>query len=386
MGTKLKQWLPGWHWSPGRRKSVARESVAEVDYGRLALQLATAERISEELPAVLQQLQPVLNSRLPHHPGSIQILLSHPNHGESILHHGQQSKPASSYIAALHRQLSSNRGSSSPPLRITDGAHQWQVIARELAHSEQQRFWLLFAFEGEIPALEQLNWRTCDLERCLQQGIEAWVQREEKVREALQAERAIYAAELHDSLAQILGYLRLKSARLHKQCQAEEYAALQAITEELASCTHCAYRQTRELITTARLTQQSESLSQGVINSIREFEQQSAIVFELDNRLQRNLLSPQQTLQALYIIRESLSNVVRHSHATHARVTLSLQGKLLQATIEDNGTGIDPQAARPDSFGLQIMRERAERIGGTLNITPRPAGGTSVCLQLDLDH
>jgi nitrate/nitrite-specific signal transduction histidine kinase len=131
---------------------------------------------------------------------------------------------------------------------------------------------------------------------------------------------------------------------------------------------------------------QSDNLSQGVINSIKEFEHQSAIVFELDNRLPLNMLSPQQSMQMLYIVRESLSNIVRHSHATHARVVLLLKtSSLIHIHIEDNGTGIDPEAARSDSFGLQIMKERADRIGATLMINNRPEGGTRVDLSLDLE-
>jgi len=130
---------------------------------------------------------------------------------------------------------------------------------------------------------------------------------------------------------------------------------------------------------------QSESLSQGVTNSVREFEQQSAIVFELDNRLPANLLPPKQSIQILYIIRESLSNIVRHSHASHARVRLILKDpRKLHIQVEDNGTGIDFAAARSDSFGLQIMHERAERVGAKLQISQRHDGGTLVQLDMDI--
>ena len=183
----------------------------------------------------------------------------------------------------------------------------------------------------------------------------------------------------------MLGYLRTKSAKLDKLCQQEQFEELKPITEDLAAYTHCAYRQTRELITSSRLTMQTENLSQGVVNSIQEFEQQSAIVFELDNRMQLNVLSPKQSMQILYIIRESLSNIVRHSHASHSRVMLNLKNsRFLQVVVEDNGTGIDPEAARRDSFGMQIMQERAERIGAEFNITNRSGGGTRTELNLDL--
>lgn len=180
-----------------------------------------------------------------------------------------------------------------------------------------------------------------------------------------------------------MGYLRLKSAKLDKLCQKDSYQDLKPITEDLAAYTHCAYRQTRELITSSRLTMQTDNLAEGVVNSIKEFEQQSAIVFELDNRMQLNLLTPKQSMQILYIVRESLSNIVRHSHASHSRIAIKLSdNQHLQVIIEDNGKGIDSTATRSDSFGLQIMQERAARIGAKLTISHRKGGGTQTELLL----
>ncbi len=165
-------------------------------------------------------------------------------------------------------------------------------------------------------------------------------------------------------------------------CQNPEYEALQSMTEDLAIQTQNAYRQTRELITSSRLAMQSDNLAQAIVNSITEFEQQSAIVFELDNRIPAKLLDAKESTQVLYIVRESLCNIVRHSHASHARVILRQRQESLQILIEDNGSGIDADAARPDSFGQQIMQERAKRIGGRLTISNRPQGGTRVELSL----
>jgi nitrate/nitrite-specific signal transduction histidine kinase len=235
-----------------------------------------------------------------------------------------------------------------------------------------------------MPSSEKLKWHLAAVENALSRGIEAWLKREEQLKSALRTERSIYAAELHDSLAQVLGYLRLKSARLDKLCQQAPYHELQPLSRDLAKYTHCAYRQTRELITASRLTLQTEKLSEGITNSVQEFEKQSAIVFELDNRLQADQLTPKIAMQILYIVRESLSNIVRHSHATHARVQVGQTAtQHLHIMIEDNGIGIDPEAARNDSFGLQIMRERAERIGAELKIVSDGNNGTRIELVLN---
>jgi nitrate/nitrite-specific signal transduction histidine kinase len=387
MATKLKQWLEGLDFSLSTRQSEQRRiEIKAPDLNDLAFELATANEISETLPDVLRELQKVMDDLFPKkEQAKLLILFSSPSTSETFLHHSDEMPPSSRFIQELHRTFTLNKAAKSEQIELSVKEKSWSIVPRQLMESNNLTIWLLFSFSDQLPGMEKIKWRTAAIEQTLTKGIKAWYQREQKVKNALQTERSIYAAELHDSLAQVLGYLRIKSAKLDKLCQQDQFEELKPITEDLAAYTHCAYRQTRELITSSRLTMQTENLSQGVVNSIQEFEQQSAIVFELDNRMQLNVLSPKQSMQILYIIRESLSNIVRHSHASHSRVMLNLKNsRFLQVVVEDNGTGIDPEAARRDSFGMQIMQERAERIGAELNITNRSGGGTRTELNLDL--
>ncbi len=386
MGINFRSW-PGIAGLFGLSRSQPTGSPAaqESTLDDLAFELATANEISETLPGVIRRCQQQLQQRLPAQPDArLLVLFSNSLTAESFLHHADEQPPAARLIQQLHRTFTLSKTTPATRFKLPLQDSELTVDPQPLLKTGNQEIWLLYTFRGEAPGEQQLIWRTSPIEQALKRGIGAWYQREEKVQAALKAERAIYAAELHDSLAQVLGYLRLKSARLDKLCQQPDYAELKPITEDLAAYTHCAYRQARELITSSRLTLQSESLSEGVINSIREFEQQSGIVFELDNRVQLNLLTARQSMQVLYIIRESLSNIVRHSHASHARVSMTLRNnRYLQILIEDNGQGINPDAARNDSFGIQIMHERAERINAELRIEPRPGGGTRTLLNLD---
>ena len=116
-----------------------------------------------------------------------------------------------------------------------------------------------------------------------------------------------------------------------------------------------------------------------LIRSVKEFEQRSGLVFELDNRAQSGYLSKRVAIQVLLIVREALSNSVRHAHATHVRIQLlpKNQGGLL-VRVDDNGWGIVQGDDSKASFGLDIMRERALRIDGHLNVGPLSGGGTRV--------
>jgi signal transduction histidine kinase len=86
-------------------------------------------------------------------------------------------------------------------------------------------------------------------------------------------------------------------------------------------------------------------------------------------------------LQLMRIVQEALTNVRKHSKATAVGVTFERNGNELRVTIADNGHGFEP-AHLPSTgwprFGLQTMRERAEAVGGTLDIDTAPGKGTRV--------
>lgn len=85
--------------------------------------------------------------------------------------------------------------------------------------------------------------------------------------------------------------------------------------------------------------------------------------------------------EALYrIAQEALHNIVKHAHATSAKLRLSeseiVTGVVLE--VSDNGVGFNPAQSFPGHLGLQSMRERLARLGGTLEITSTPGRGTQI--------
>jgi len=85
-------------------------------------------------------------------------------------------------------------------------------------------------------------------------------------------------------------------------------------------------------------------------------------------------LAPHNSLQVLRILQEALTNVLKHSCASHVQVRLTWAGAVLQAEVEDDGVGM-LEAPRAHSRGLHNMRTRAGRLGGTLTLDSR-AGQT----------
>jgi signal transduction histidine kinase len=82
-------------------------------------------------------------------------------------------------------------------------------------------------------------------------------------------------------------------------------------------------------------------------------------------------------VEMLAVVREALSNVVRHALATAVTVAVSVTGERLAVTITDDGAGTDP-AGRPEGQGLVNMRRRAEDRGGTFTLGPADGHGTVV--------
>jgi len=81
------------------------------------------------------------------------------------------------------------------------------------------------------------------------------------------------------------------------------------------------------------------------------------------------------------VLQEALNNVSRHSGASDAWIWLRFLPDSLELEVEDHGKGF-VAAKMQRGIGLVAMRERAELIGGTLAISPRPQGGTKVRLQI----
>ena len=192
-------------------------------------------------------------------------------------------------------------------------------------------------------------------------------------------ERNRMARELHDTLAHTLSALsvQLETARAYWDVDLE--AARQVLETSLAA-TRSGLQETRRALKALRAAPLEDL---GLLLALRRRAEESAartgvtLSLSLPERLPA--LSPA-VEQALYrIAQEALSNAVHHAGARSLTVELALDGDILSLLVADDGRGFDPQApAAGGHFGLPGMRERAQRIGGALQITSRPGSGTRV--------
>ena len=111
---------------------------------------------------------------------------------------------------------------------------------------------------------------------------------------------------------------------------------------------------------------------------MQEYRDRGALDIRLTNTLPASLLSPNEEIHVLQIVREALSNVIRHAQARQARVTLGLTEGQVQLQVEDDGQGIAGRLPGTHHYGLTIMRERALSLGGGLTVQSGQGGGTRI--------
>lgn len=200
---------------------------------------------------------------------------------------------------------------------------------------------------------------------------------------ALFEERSVIARELHDSLAQSLSYLKIQVTRLQlllsKDAPAEQ---ISAVVAELKSGLVNAYRQLRELLTTFRLRIDGRGLNAALEDTVREFAHRARFTIALDNRLLGMELTGNEEIHVLQVIREALTNVDHHAHAKQVSVTLErLADDRVRVRIEDDGIGIGHADPPRNHYGLVIMQDRAQSLGGELHVDRRESKGTRVELE-----
>ena len=204
---------------------------------------------------------------------------------------------------------------------------------------------------------------------------------EQSRRLSLLEERAALARELHDSLAQSLAYMKIQVSRLKPLVDNPGRGDdAKAVLEELREGLNSAYRQLRELLTTFRLRIEGEGLAAALQDTVGEFAARGDIPITLEVHLAGCILSANEEIHTLQIVREALSNVLHHAQAKRATVTVNCGSDgSVTAVIEDDGVGIRKMAG-VHHYGMTIMEERAKHLGGSLGVEQPPTAGTRVTL------
>ncbi len=208
---------------------------------------------------------------------------------------------------------------------------------------------------------------------------------------AVMKERQRIAREIHDSLAQSLGYLHLGLGALERRINAGQTAEVHAELTELRQAARDAYEEARQAIFGLRsMVSRSLGLIPTLTEYLHDWSRRTAITVDLKvDAAETMTLPPVVEVQLIRIVQEAMANVRRHARAKGVLVSIERDREFARVSIRDDGIGFDaPLLAGEgrDRFGMEMMRERAEAVGGKLSLTSRSGQGTTVEVQLPVDE
>ncbi|WP_093779612.1 sensor histidine kinase [Streptomyces sp. yr375] len=203
--------------------------------------------------------------------------------------------------------------------------------------------------------------------------------REELARRAVEEERLRFSRDLHDLLGHTLSVIVVKSEAARRVAPRDMDAALAQVAD-IEAVGRQALTEIREAVTGYR---------EGSLVTELDRARSALTAAGVEPSVDRSGPPPEPQTAALlgWVVREAVTNVVRHSGATRCRITVSGTPERTRLTVTDNGTGTGTGAqpadgCRPSGTGLTGLRERLTTAGGSLTAGPQPHGGFTVTAEL----
>ncbi|MDO8386954.1 MAG: histidine kinase, partial [Polaromonas sp.] len=199
---------------------------------------------------------------------------------------------------------------------------------------------------------------------------------------AVAEERALLARNLHDSIAQSLAFLKIQVHLLRTAVQKGQAPQVQGALDELDIGLRESIGDVRELLVHFRTRTNTDDIGQALQETLQKFQSQTGLSGQLQVQGEGLPLPSDVQVQVLHVIQEALSNVRKHAGATQVGLEIH-KGERWRFVVRDNGAGFDTgKHPGPSHVGLNIMRERAGRLGAEVGIVSRAGQGTTVTLIL----
>ena len=197
----------------------------------------------------------------------------------------------------------------------------------------------------------------------------------------LTSERQMLANEVHDSLAQGLTYMRMRMSLLRDAIRQADELRAHKYANDVDDTLENSQRRLRELITYYRSQMDPQGLLHALSETSERFLDRTGIALDFVNHVPDLKLSGDREIEVFHIVQEALANISRHARATQARLTLECRRGDYVIVVEDDGVGLAAtDGAGGGHYGIAIMRERARRLGG--NVELKAAGPTGTRLEL----
>lgn len=249
------------------------------------------------------------------------------------------------------------------------------LLSRNKGFFTQERQLLIQSFSNLAAAAIQNAW----LVEEVHQGNKRLHALSQRLMKALEEERLHLSRELHDESAQLLSALMVQLGMLEREKEFPEILAERIV--ELKRLANIIHENLRQLAVNLR----PASLDHlGLVKTLRQylddFSRQYGLQIDFEVVGIKDTRLPIEIETAIFrIIQESLTNVVRHAHASRVDVLITYQKDRVIAIVEDDGVGFTPiEVLGTEHLGLFGMRERVEMLGGQLVVESFPGKGTTV--------
>jgi two-component system nitrate/nitrite sensor histidine kinase NarX len=200
---------------------------------------------------------------------------------------------------------------------------------------------------------------------------------------AVSGERHHLSRELHDSIAQSLAFLKIQVQLMRDAMKFKDPTLMQSVLEEIDTGVRECYGDVRELLLHFRTRTNVEDIEPALATTLRKFEHQTGLstAFEISGHALP--LAPDIQIQVLHIVQEALSNVRKHARASQVWLRVEQQPNWVFEVCDDGvGFFTDDDPIDDTHVGLQIMAERAQRMGAAFKVHSSPGKGCSVRLTL----
>ncbi|MGB5058723.1 MAG: response regulator [Candidatus Promineifilaceae bacterium] len=197
-------------------------------------------------------------------------------------------------------------------------------------------------------------------------------------------EREEIGRELHDGLAQVLGYISMQAQAVETLVAANQPVAVGPMLTQLTQVAQEAHADVRQYI----LGMRPSTPEQNFIQMLHTYTDMLRLNYGLHVQINApawptDALTSESEFQLWRIIQEALNNVRKHAEINEAQIICSLQTDRVQVIVADFGRGfVLPASPDGGHFGLAIMRERAEELGGRIEWQTAPDEGTQVVVTI----
>jgi signal transduction histidine kinase len=235
---------------------------------------------------------------------------------------------------------------------------------------------LILTFNHMANELEQRSQDEHETQRLRQQAV-----REERVR---------IARDLHDGMAQLIGFVQAKASAIRLLLKKDQTNHAITNLTQLEEAAKNLSIDVRESILGLKT---SEQVGSGLVSLLHNYVDQfrrlsdAQVSISIPPKIEDIPFSAETELYILRIVQEALSNARKHANATTISLLVVKENGSLHLVVEDNGIGFDSEMVYDDNtlhFGLSSMRDRTQEIGGSFEIDSKLGAGTRVIITLPL--